>query len=74
MNRFEKILGLRGEAKVKLLDGEFQIIAPGQFVRCSVTGAQIPLDELRYWNVARQEAYASAEISLRRHQELRKAG
>jgi hypothetical protein len=35
-------------------------------VRCAVTGDAIPLDELRYWSVARQEAYRSAEISLQR--------
>ena len=28
-----------------------------------VTGARIPLDILRYWSAARQEAYASAQIA-----------
>ena len=40
--------------------------SPGSFVRCAVTGEQIPLDELRYWSVARQEPYLNASISLKR--------
>ena len=69
MNRFEKFLGLKGEAKVKYLDGEFQILSPGDFVRCSVSGEPIPLDALRYWSVELQEAYANADISLKRYSE-----
>ena len=37
---------------------------PGHFVRCAVTGASIPLDELRYWNVEKQEAYATRDAVL----------
>ena len=44
----------------------FRVIRPGHFVPCAVTGEPIPLEELRYWSVERQEAYASAEISTRR--------
>lgn len=43
----------------------FRVMSPGNHVVCAVTGAQIPLDVLRYWSVARQEAYASAEIATR---------
>ena len=32
--------------------------------------SSIPLDELRYWSVDRQEAYASPEISLQRELEV----
>lgn len=67
MNRFEKFFGNRGEAQVRYLDGEFEVVAPGDFVRCAVTGERIVLPELRYWNVELQEAYASAEISFNRH-------
>ncbi len=58
-----------GEARVRYLDGDFQVISPGAFVRCAVTGLAIPLDELKYWNVERQEAYVDAEASLRRYRE-----
>ena len=47
-------LGL--EAKVEFLDGDYRIMRHGTFVRCAVTGQAITLDDLRYWNVARQEA------------------
>ena len=47
----------------------FRVIRPGHFVLCAVTGEPVPLDELRYWSVERQEPYASAEISTRRHLE-----
>ena len=38
-------------------------------MRCAVTGVEIPLDELKYWSVARQEAYVDAAASLKRYQE-----
>lgn len=55
-----------GEAEIKYLDGDFRVIRPGAFVRCAVTGVPIPLDELKYWSVERQEAYASPEAVLKR--------
>jgi hypothetical protein len=69
MNRFERLFGLKGEARLRYLDGEFQVLTPGDFVRCAVTGEPIALPDLRYWSVELQEAYASAEISFRRHRE-----
>jgi hypothetical protein len=69
MNRMEKT-GRGGEARIRYLDGDYQILSPGAFVRCAVTGAIIPLDELRYWNVAHQEAYADPATSLARHKAL----
>jgi hypothetical protein len=66
MNRFEKLLGLKGEARLRFLDGEFQVLSPGDFVRCAVTGEPIMLPDLRYWSVELQEAYANAEISFER--------
>ncbi|WP_309083875.1 DUF2093 domain-containing protein [Chelativorans sp.] len=68
MNRFEGP-GAR-EARIRYLDGDFQVLTPGAFVRCAVTGETIPLEELKYWSVARQEPYLNAEISLQRELEL----
>jgi hypothetical protein len=62
MNRFEGS-GFR-EAKVRYLDGDYQILSAGSYVVCAMTGAQIPIDELRYWSVTRQEAYADCATSL----------
>jgi hypothetical protein len=64
MNRFEGPGGR--EARIRYLDGDFQVVSPGAFVRCAVTGEPIQIDELKYWSVARQEPYANAEVSLRR--------
>jgi hypothetical protein len=44
----------------------FRVVRPGHYVPCAVTGEGIPLEELRYWSVDRQEAYASAAIATRR--------
>ena len=52
------------EARVHYLAGTFRILATGDFVRCAETGAAIPLDELLYWSVERQEAYVDAAASL----------
>ena len=60
-----------GEARVQFGDGEFKVLATGDFVRCAVSGEPIALADLRYWNVERQEAYASAALSLQRTLELR---
>ena len=70
MNRIEKFFGLRSEATVRYLDGEFRVVVPGDFVRCAVTGQTIPLADLKYWSVDRQEAYASATVSMQRIQQL----
>lgn len=69
MNRLEKT-GKGGAAKVRYLDGDFQVVVPGAHVTCAVTGVEIPLSELRYWSVDRQEAYVDAKASLEREMEL----
>ena len=69
MNKMERRPAGAGEAKVELLDGDFRIVRPGAFVRCAVTGEPIPLEELRYWSVDRQEAYASPAASMIRETE-----
>jgi hypothetical protein len=56
-----------GEAQVQYLDGDFRVISPGTYVRCAVTDARIPLDELKYWSVDLQEAYAVPSAVLQRH-------
>lgn len=62
MNRFEGS-GFR-EAKIRYLDGDYQILTAGSYVVCAITGTQIPIDELRYWSVARQEPYVDCSASL----------
>jgi hypothetical protein len=59
MNRFDRLPIGASEAKIEFLDGDFRVLRPGSFIRCAVSGEPIPLEELRYWDVDRQEAYAS---------------
>ncbi|HEX2759548.1 MAG TPA: DUF2093 domain-containing protein [Rhizomicrobium sp.] len=59
----------KGEAKLRYLDGEYEVILPGGYVVCAVTGTQIPLDALRYWSVDLQEAYASPDVATARAQQ-----
>lgn len=66
MNRYERHPVSAAEAEVEYLDGEIRILRPGAYVRCAVSGAPIPLDDLRYWNVDLQEAYASPEAKLQK--------
>ena len=50
-------------------DGNFEILEAGDYVVCAVTGARIPLSQLKYWSVPRQEAYATPQAALERHNE-----
>jgi hypothetical protein len=43
----------------------FRMLTAGDHVVCAVTGKAIPLEELRYWSVIKQEPYVSAEASAR---------
>jgi hypothetical protein len=67
LNRYDRSSPMAGEAEVKYLDGDFRVVRPGAFVRCAVTGAPIPLEELKYWSVDLQEAYSSPDAVLQRH-------
>lgn len=66
MNRFERRPVAAAEATLDFGHGEFRVLKPGAYVRCAVTGTPIPLEDLRYWNVDRQEAYATPEAKLSR--------
>ena len=57
-----------GENAATLIYGPsgFRVVKRGKFVTCAVTGEPIPLEELRYWSVNRQEPYSTAEIATRR--------
>ena len=67
LTRYDRSSPMAGEAEVKFLDGDFRVIKPGAFVRCAVSGVPIPLEELKYWSVEAQEAYASPEVVLQRY-------
>lgn len=51
-------------ARLHYMPYSFRVLQAGDHVLCAVTGQKIALDHLRYWSIARQEAYASAEASV----------
>jgi hypothetical protein len=51
-------------ARVRYMAGTFRVLSNGDHVACAVTGTRIPLHELRYWSVDRQEPYIDADASL----------
>lgn len=55
-------------ARVYYMAGTYRLLSDGDHVVCAVTGERIPLHHLRYWSVARQEAYVDAEASLKAEQ------
>lgn len=71
MNRHEP---LGTPARLRYGDGDYQVLAPGSFVVCAVTGERVPLSALRYWSVDRQEAYRDAAAALARELSFRTDG
>ena len=63
MNIFDKSF-TPSEAVIRYLGADYVVVRPGSFVRCAITGRPIPVDELMYWNVDRQEPYADAAAAL----------
>ncbi len=53
-----------GEAQIHYGPSDFTIMEPGGYVICAITGERITIDQLRYWNAERQEAYKDASASL----------
>ena len=58
------------EAVLEYGDGNFNVIKHGTYVICLVTKKRIPLSELKYWSVERQEPYLDAETSFIRENEI----
>ncbi|GAA4766032.1 hypothetical protein GCM10023219_09010 [Stakelama sediminis] len=52
-------------ARLHYLANGFRVLSPGDHVLCAISGEAIPLDDLRYWDVRSQQAYATAEIATK---------
>ena len=61
------------EAQIKYLDADFQILSPGSYVVCAITGKAIPLDELRYWSVAPAGTLCRRHVVARSRKTRRRA-
>ena len=56
-------------AKIKYLPNNFEIIDPGDYVVCAVSGKKIDLENLTYWNVELQEPYYSYKEAFIKREE-----
>ena len=55
-----------GEAKLYYGPNGFRVLRTGNHVFCAASGVPIPLEELRYWSVDHQEAYATPQLATER--------
>lgn len=69
MNAHDRDFAGSDLARLHYGDGDFAVLKPGRYVICAVTGLKIPLEQLRYWSAALQEAYAGPAEALQRWRE-----
>lgn len=50
-------------ARLHYLANGFRVLVPGDHVVCAASGARIALDDLRYWDVTTQRAFATAALA-----------
>lgn len=48
---------IHGLAVLRYDTPHFDVVRPGQFVLCAVSGERIDLEDLKYWSARYQEAY-----------------
>ena len=65
--------GAGEQASLHYNDSDFTMVKPGRYVLCAVSGVRIPLEALRYWSAARQEAYAGPAEATQRWLETHKS-
>ena len=59
-------------AKLKYLPNHFKVLENGEYVLCAVSGKEIDLNKLTYWNVDLQEPYFSYKEASIKKQKLLK--
>ncbi len=60
-------------AKIKYLPNNYQIIEEGDHVICAISGKQISIENLNYWNVELQEAYFSYKEANHKREKINNA-
>ena len=58
-------------AKLKYLNNSFEIIENVTHVICAVSGKNIPLENLNYWNVDLQEPYFSYKEANQKRESIK---
>jgi hypothetical protein len=59
-------------AKLKYLPNQFEVLENGEYVLCAVSGKEIDLNKLTYWNVDLQEPYFSYKEAFERNEQINK--
>ena len=63
---------MKKKAKLIFKHNSFEIIEEGEYVLCAISGKEIPINQLTYWNVDLQEAYFSPKEVDQRLKSLKK--
>ena len=63
---------IKKEAKLIFKHNSFEIAEEGDYVICAISGKEIMLKDLNYWNVDLQEAYYSPIEVDKKYQKLDK--
>jgi len=66
------LMMVKKKAKLIFKHNYFEILEEGDHVLCAVSGKEIKLDKLNYWNVELQEAYFSPIEANERYKSLKK--
>ena len=61
---------MKKKAKLIFKHNSFEIIEEGEYVLCAISGKEIPINQLTYWNVDLQEAYFSPKEANERFKNL----
>ena len=60
------------KAKLLFKHNHFEVEEEGNFILCAISGKEIELEKLNYWNVDLQEAYFSPIEADKRYKQLKK--
>jgi hypothetical protein len=63
---------IKKKAKLIFKHNSFDIVEAGEYVLCSISGKEIALENLNYWNVDLQEAYYSPVEAKVRYNNFKK--
>jgi len=65
---------IKKKAKLKYKHNSYDVLEDGNYVICAISGKEIALEDLNYWNVDLQEAYFSSIEADSRYNQLNKKG
>jgi hypothetical protein len=59
-------------AKIKYFPNNCQILEAGDYVVCAISGKEISINDLNYWNVELQEPYYSYREAFQKRESIKK--